>query len=62
MEKDKDFEQMALEEVVYGNQHTISILLELLIDKGIITEQEFKDKLDEMIERSQDVEELQDDS
>ncbi|MFT4260841.1 MAG: hypothetical protein ACMXX9_00220 [Candidatus Woesearchaeota archaeon] len=56
MEKDyeeKDFETLALEEVAYGTQHTVAVLIELLIKKGVITEQEFKDMLDEMIARSE---------
>jgi hypothetical protein len=51
---EKDFDKLALEEVVYGNQHVLNILLDILIEKGIISEQEFKDKLEEMISASQD--------
>ncbi len=55
---EKDYDQLALEEVVYGNQHTLTILLDLLIEKGVITEQEFKDKLNEMIEKSENAEDV----
>ena len=54
--EDKDFEKLALEEVAYGTQHTLAVLVELLIKKGVITEQEFKNMIDEMIERSKEVE------
>ena len=57
--EDKDFEKLALEEVAYGTQHTLAVLVELLIKKGVITEQEFKDTLDEMIEKSKDISEEQ---
>jgi hypothetical protein len=53
----KDLNSLALEEVVYGNQHVLNILLDILIGKGIISEQEFKDKLEEMIAASQDIDE-----
>ncbi len=57
--QDKDFETLALEDVAYSNQHTLTVLLELLIDKGVITEQEFKDKIDEMVKKSEPLEELE---
>ena len=50
------FEELALEDVAYGTQHALNILLDLLIEKGIINEQEFKDKLDELIDASEDIE------
>jgi hypothetical protein len=49
---EKDFNRLTLEEVVYGNQHVLNILLDLLIEKGIVSEQELKDKLDQMINDS----------
>lgn len=52
---EKDFDRLTLEEVVYGNQHVLNILLDLLIKKGIVSEQELKDKLDAMIAASPDV-------
>lgn len=55
MEIEKDFDKLTMEEVVYGNQHVLNILLDLLIEKGIISEQELKDKLDAMIEQSEDM-------
>ena len=54
---EKDFNKLALEEVVYGNQHVLNILLDILIEKGLISEQEFKDKLEEMIAASQELDE-----
>jgi hypothetical protein len=51
---EKDFDRLTLEEVVYGNQHVLNILLDLLITKGIVSEQELKDKLDQMIAESPD--------
>jgi len=50
------YEQMAIEDLVYGNHHALNILLDLLIEKGLISEQEFKDKLDAMIEDSENIE------
>jgi hypothetical protein len=51
---EKDFDKLTMEEVVYGNQHVLNILLDLLITKGVISEQELKDKLDQMIAESPD--------
>lgn len=53
---EKDFNKLTLEEVVYGNQHVLNILLDLLIEKGVVSEQELKDKLDQMIAESPDAE------
>ena len=53
--QEKDFEKLALEEVAYGTQHTLAVLVELLIKKGVITEQEFKDMIDDLVKRSQEV-------
>lgn len=54
--KDGDtYEGIALEDVAYGTQHALNILLDLLIEKGVISEQEFKDKLNEMIDESPDI-------
>lgn len=52
----EQYDQMAIEDLVYGNHHALNILLDLLIEKGVISEQEFKDKLDEAIENSEDIE------
>ncbi len=57
--QEKDYETLALEDVAYSNQHTLTVLLDLLIEKGVITEQEFKDKLDEMVKQSESLEELE---
>jgi hypothetical protein len=51
---EKDFDRLTMEEVVYGNQHVLNILLDLLIEKGVVSEQELKDKLDAMIAESPD--------
>ena len=51
---ERDFNRLTLEEVVYGNQHVLNILLDLLIEKGLVSEQELKDKLDQMINDSPD--------
>jgi len=59
---ESEFEQMAIEEVVYGNQHALNVLLDLLIEKGVISEQEFKDKIDQMIEDSPELDEVNLDS
>lgn len=53
---ERDFNRLTLEEVVYGNQHVLNILLDLLIEKGLVSEQELKDKLDQMINDSPDAE------
>jgi hypothetical protein len=55
---EKDFNRLTLEEVVYGNQHVLNILLDLLIEKGIVSEQELKDKLDQMINDSPETAEV----
>lgn len=57
IDEKNNLELSALEEVAYGTQHTMAVLVELLIKKGVITEQEFRDVLDEMIQRSEDLEE-----
>ncbi len=51
---DEHYEQLAIEDLVYGNHHALNILLDLLIEKGVFSEQEFKDKLDAVIEESPD--------
>lgn len=53
-----NYEQLAMEDLVYGNHHALNILLDLLIEKNIISEQEFKDKLDAVIDESESAEEL----
>jgi hypothetical protein len=58
MNIEKDFNKLTLEEVVYGNQHVLNILLDLLISKGVVSEQELKDKLDSMIAESPDAESI----
>lgn len=55
---DETAEKLALEEVAYGTQYALDVLLELLIDKGVISEQEFKNKLDSMIEESPEADEV----
>lgn len=52
------YEELALEDVAYGTQHALNILLDLLIEKGVINEQEFKDKLDEMIAESESLDQV----
>jgi hypothetical protein len=52
------YEQMATEDLVYGNHHALNILLDILIEKGVISEQEFKDKLDAVIEESEEIENI----
>ena len=58
MKQDEHYEQLALEDLVYGNHHALNILLDLLIEKGVISEQEFKDKLDAVVEESESVEDV----
>ena len=55
---DDQYEQMAIEDLVYGNHHALNIVLDLLIEKGIINEQEFKDKLDAVVEESESLEDV----
>jgi len=55
---EKNVENLALEEVAYGTQYALDVLLELLIEKGVISEQEFKDKLDQMINESPEADEV----
>lgn len=56
--KEKDYRQLALEEVAYGNQHALNVLLDILIEKGVISEQEYKDRLNAMIDESPDIEDV----
>ncbi|MCC7574153.1 hypothetical protein KO361_01015 [Candidatus Woesearchaeota archaeon] len=55
---DEQYEELATEDLVYGNHHALNTLLDILIEKGIISEQEFKDKLDAVIEESESVEDV----
>jgi len=57
MEKDT-FDEKALEDVAYGTQHALEVLLDLMIEKGLISEQEYKDKLNAMIEESEELDEV----
>lgn len=52
------YEDLAIEHLVYENNYSLNILLDLLIEKGIISEKEFKDKLNSVIEESQNTEEV----
>jgi hypothetical protein len=52
---EKDFDKLTMEEVVYGNQHVLNMLLDLLIEKGVVSEQELKDKLDAMVAESEEL-------
>ncbi|MCF7871505.1 hypothetical protein K9L97_00545 [Candidatus Woesearchaeota archaeon] len=54
----QDYEELAVEDVAYGTQHALNVLLDILIEKGIVNEQEFKDKLDAMILQSEDVDDV----
>lgn len=58
LENQENFEELAVEDVAYGTQHALNVLLDLLIEKGVINEQEFKDKLDAMIEASEDMDDV----
>lgn len=52
------YEELAIEEVAYGNQHALNILIDILIEKGIINEQELKDRLEQGVEESSDFDEV----
>lgn len=58
MKKDEHYEQLAMEDLVYGNHHALNILLDILIEKGVLSEQEFKDKLDAVIDESENVDDV----
>ena len=58
MKQDDQYEQMAFEDLVYGNHHALNILLDILIEKGVLSEQEFKDKLDAIVEESDNIEDV----
>ncbi len=47
----------AIEELVYGTNHALETLLQLMIDKGFFTQQELLEKMDALAEH-EDVEEL----
>ncbi len=47
----------ALEETVYATAHALETFLELMIEKGFITEKELLQKMDDLAEH-EDVEEL----
>lgn len=53
--EEKNFDKLALEDVAYGTQYSLGILIDLLIEKGVISEQEFKDKLDQMLKHSEEI-------
>ncbi len=56
--KDEQLEDIAIEEVAYGNMHAMNVLIDLLIEKGVINEQEFRDKLNEEVEESPELDEV----
>ena len=56
--ENEQLEEMAIEEVAYGNLHVLNTLIDMLIEKGVINEQEFRDKLDQEIEESPELDEV----
>ena len=56
--KEEQLEELAIEEVAYGNMHAMNVLIDLLIEKGVINEQEFRDKLNEEVEESPELDEV----
>lgn len=58
VDDEDELEKRALKEVAYGNQHSLNVLVDLLIEKGVIKEQEFKEKLDEIIYEHPDAEDV----
>ncbi len=56
--KEEQLEDIAIEEVAYGNMHALNVLIDLLIEKGVINEQEFRDKLNEEVEESPELDEV----
>lgn len=60
MEKDKQekYEDLAVEEVAYSTQHALNVLLDILIEKGIINEAELRDKLDQVVDESPELDEV----
>jgi hypothetical protein len=56
--KEAQLEEIALEEVAYGNMHALNVLIDLLIEKGVINEREFRDKLNEEVEESPELDEV----
>ncbi|MDK2849479.1 MAG: hypothetical protein PWP03_431 [Candidatus Woesearchaeota archaeon] len=52
-------EEYTAEDLLYDAHLKIDALIELLIDKGVITEEEFNNKLDELVEEDLEDEEEQ---
>lgn len=48
----------ALEEVTYHNSNAFEALLNLLIEKGVVSEREILDKMDSLVGFNEDSEEL----
>ena len=54
--EDKENENLSMDEVVYNNNLLVNALVDLLIEKKIISEEEFEAKLDEMDSEDEDAE------
>ena len=55
-------EMYSVEEMVYGAHDKVDALIELLIDKGVISEEEYSKKLQDIIAEYSDDEETSEDS
>ncbi|MFH1972769.1 MAG: hypothetical protein ABIJ18_04810 [archaeon] len=47
-------EDMDVEDVAYEAHHKIDALLDLLVKKGVITEDEFEEQIDKLVEEMED--------
>jgi hypothetical protein len=55
MEEMDNTQMEAMQEVVYGTNAALETLIQLLVEKGIVSESEFKAKMESIFEESEEV-------